>query len=1062
MVRARHELRSVRLVALAGVLAIGILAIACSDSGVSGTGDDVETSDDETSDNETSDNETSDNVGTDAAGPADAAGPEDTGSPSDTTATDTAPAATSDAPTATDPVVDADGQADSSLTEDTPSPDALEPGEDAGGTEPDAEQEKTKVVLTCTEDIQCNADCALGGACVDGKCEWALVAGCMIVDETNKFATCYGPLEKADDSDCVMCNPFVDTTRFTGAVIHEGFENGFNQAFSHSEVFEGQQAVWHVTQDRQALGDSSFRFGVPGAGHYDEGGRVWARASTFTINPDEDLALEFGFMLWLETEETPGFDLFRLIHTIDGVESVLWDSDSIAGTTGGEFMPVSTPLTLWAGKENTLSFEFDTVDDLINEFEGPFVDAVTASNGCCVEDIDCLDSDPCTVEVCGANGKCLLGPVPDCCSTAADCDDGDVCTVDFCNIDEGGCDALPIDGCCHSDLDCNDDNPCTEDICPGDGDSCQHKPLCCEADFECEDGDKCTDTACVEGQCHFTFVCCLDDVECNDGDACTHNQCIDGDCTTQNLTLPGCCVPVTFDEPFDGGDPGTWTFDPASGGVGWQFTSLSENQSAPGVLYYGNPANQDFDSGGSPNSGTAISPPISLPLDVDATLTFDILIEGEFSNFYDQFTLSIVSIGAPVQLVTKSDLTNGQWVKITRDLSSLAGTQIQFYFYFDTIDGLSNDGIGCVIDNFQITTSCEPRVCAANNQCPSQDPCIAGACQANQCAYTSSCCQSDSECDDSDVCTSDSCVGGKCQFNGTPGCCESANDCDDLNACTLDLCSGFGGQCSHQDISGCCLNSAACDDEEPCTLDLCLENICAHTNVCCTSDAECDDGDDICTIDDCVDGFCIFQQTGIEGCCVAEPLDWTFETPTFELSTSASSPPCQWQVQSGQKAQSGTSALYYGNPNSQNFDCDANSGSATTGDITLLPNVAYELTFWVYLDTELSTSFDMFWVNAEVDGKTLGLWDKGSLNSTSQWQEVTVNISAFAGKTFKLRFDFDSMDSIANSGEGVFVDDVKISSPCALLACTGDSECSDGLNGTSSFCSVTGCVYSID
>lgn len=43
------------------------------------------------------------------------------------------------------------------------------------------------------------------------------------------------------------------------------------------------------------------------------------------------------------------------------------------------------------------------------------------------------------------------------------------------------------------------------------------------------------------------------------------------------------------------------------------------------------------------------------------------------------------------------------------------------------------------------------------------------------------------------------------------------------------------------------------------------------------------------------------------------------------------------------------------------------------------------------------------------------------------WQQVTVNLDQFNNSTGKIRFKFDSVDSIANNGKGWFIDDVSIS-----------------------------------
>ena len=59
-----------------------------------------------------------------------------------------------------------------------------------------------------------------------------------------------------------------------------------------------------------------------------------------------------------------------------------------------------------------------------------------------------------------------------------------------------------------------------------------------------------------------------------------------------------------------------------------------------------------------------------------------------------------------------------------------------------------------------------------------------------------------------------------------------------------------------------------CDDKDPCTIDGCKNFACQFVNTCCFSDAECDDQDDVCTQDKCIQGKCVYSATGVEGCCL--------------------------------------------------------------------------------------------------------------------------------------------------------------------------------------------------
>jgi hypothetical protein len=43
---------------------------------------------------------------------------------------------------------------------------------------------------------------------------------------------------------------------------------------------------------------------------------------------------------------------------------------------------------------------------------------------------------------------------------------------------------------------------------------------------------------------------------------------------------------------------------------------------------------------------------------------------------------------------------------------------------------------------------------------------------------------------------------------------------------------------------------------------------------------------------------------------------------------------------------------------------------------------------------------------------------------------VTIDLSSYAGQTVTIKFDFDTVDSVANSTEGVYIDDITIYHNC--------------------------------
>jgi len=134
-----------------------------------------------------------------------------------------------------------------------------------------------------------------------------------------------------------------------------------------------------------------------------------------------------------------------------------------------------------------------------------------------------------------------------------------------------------------------------------------------------------------------------------------------------------------------------------------------------------------------------------------------------------------------------------------------------------------------------------------------------------------------------------------------------------------------------------------------------------------------------------------------------------------------------WTVADRRAAGGSQYALYYGDPTAGSFDAGdvTHRGSATTSPVALPTGKHLRLGFDLYVDTESGAGYDTLSVAA--DGVTL--WSKdaaGSPVTQKQWQHVEVDLAPLAGKTVSLAFTFDTVDAIANGGEGVYVDNVVV------------------------------------
>ena len=118
--------------------------------------------------------------------------------------------------------------------------------------------------------------------------------------------------------------------------------------------------------------------------------------------------------------------------------------------------------------------------------------------------------------------------------------------------------------------------------------------------------------------------------------------------------------------------------------------------------------------------------------------------------------------------------------------------------------------------------------------------------------------------------------------------------------------------------------------------------------------------------------------------------------------------------------------------------------------------------FYVWMDTEpmipdLAQQPDMFTVRAEVGAQTVDLFPVFDIQKTTNglFKFVTTSLDGLKGKKVRLRFRFDTLDANNNDFGGIYLDNVKVFSSCALVNCNeGDACASDGEECTDDNCSL--------
>jgi hypothetical protein len=341
--------------------------------------------------------------------------------------------------------------------------------------------------------------------------------------------------------------------------------------------------------------------------------------------------------------------------------------------------------------------------------------------------------------------------------------------------------------------------------------------------------------------------------------------------------------------------------------------------------------------------------------------------------------------------------------------------------------------------------------CEVNADCDDGNPCTDNTCNPDD----SSCYFpfNSSPCDDVDKCTkNDHCIEGSC--GGDPVVCSDGNNCttdlchpqngcyhpnieqgepcDDLNNCTVsDIC--LLGECAGEWIDGCCLKDVDCDDNDDCTIDKCTENECQNINTCCFSDEECNDFDDICTIDSCVDGDCVYAPTGVDGCCQGVIFRDDFSTDKgWQFDT-------EWERGSAQPSGGGS-----GNPDpSSDHTGSADNhiiGAVIGGNCAQTLHSFYWATSPV-IDTQNASNLRLYfwrWLNSDyapymvnaVDvyngSEWVRIWETGGPPGIvdSSWQFVSHDVTAYKNSNFQVRFGFMIGSGGVYSIGGWNVDDV--------------------------------------
>jgi len=661
-----------------------------------------------------------------------------------------------------------------------------------------------------------------------------------------------------------------------------------------------------------------------------------------------------------------------------------------------------------------------------NDYKSCTNDSCDKTKGCVYKPhtLPCDDGDKCTSgDVC-KDGKCTKGP------KKLVCDDKDACTDDTCS---------PSKGCQYAGnpAKCSDGKPCTADVCDKNTGKCSNTVIkdCCEKHAQCDDKDDCSKDWCADYKCVHLGSCCGTAKDCDDGDACTVDACTANKCS--NTAKPAACDTKGLVFDFEDGTLQGWSGGPAKKGLSWSNKAVSDGPKGKKAAHLGDPNKSTITPVyGSSNYIGLTSPEIKLAAGQAWKIQVTLRVNITGSSTYNRVYFYSHNDNKATYVTYKSN-SSKSWTTWEYDVSAYAGVPFKFELR-GRIGGSSSSykasGAGIFVDEIRFVSDGKAKACTTDSQCPSKFGCLGGSCQAGACTWVHKCCTKSADCNDGKACTTDSCYGGKCKFTAKAGCCQSNADCKDSKKCTLDICQS--GKCQHKGLAECCETDKDCNDgDDKCTVDNCVAGACVFKNTCCKEDKACDDGDDKCTVDKCVGGKCNYTGTGVAGCCMPTVWSHSFDdnSPTgftFKNKYGASK---GWQIWNpAVTSHSPKGVLYYGNPATKNFNFSSNYGTATLKPIQIPADKPTMLRMWKYVHTETSTSYDKIYIYGQPEGGSkVTLYSKKSGVPSKKWQELKLPLSsAFKGKKATFSFYFTTVDGVGNSGLGILIDDLKVEQTC--------------------------------
>ncbi|MFX1568621.1 MAG: CARDB domain-containing protein [Promethearchaeota archaeon] len=122
-----------------------------------------------------------------------------------------------------------------------------------------------------------------------------------------------------------------------------------------------------------------------------------------------------------------------------------------------------------------------------------------------------------------------------------------------------------------------------------------------------------------------------------------------------------------------------------------------------------------------------------------------------------------------------------------------------------------------------------------------------------------------------------------------------------------------------------------------------------------------------------------------------------------------------------------THSMWFGDESTGTY----NTGDLEMGDFISIPIDLHgylnaKLEFYHWRESEADIDWDKSIVYISVDGTNWDLLYQNDVSYIAPWEKITVDISAYIGKTIQLKFYFDTGDNLNNDFRGWLIDDIVI------------------------------------